>query len=282
MKNQLLTSIFIAILFLNLTSAVVIDSVFADDITPGNQGTIRIEVENILDDEVNDFTITLNFDNLPFIPIGTSEQTIDEIDEDDDEDFVFTVKASPTITPGDYQIPYTLTYEYNSEQKTRTGSIGIRVTANPSLSYAADAEDAIIGKQGTIRLQIINKGFSDARFVSVRILPERFTLLSENQIYIGEIESDDFETINIDAVFTERNPRLGAVIEYINFENEKVIENIDLPLTVYTQERAEQLGLVQRSNTGTLVFGVIALILIIVLWRIIKKQRRRNRSKRKE
>ncbi|MCH8241297.1 MAG: hypothetical protein IH897_01650 [Planctomycetes bacterium] len=58
----------------------------------------------------------------------------DEIEEDEEEDFTFRVKADNSISPGDYQIPYTLKYD-DGDEKERTGTIGIKVLGNSDISF---------------------------------------------------------------------------------------------------------------------------------------------------
>jgi hypothetical protein len=281
MKIQI-AFLIIAVLTINLVSAVVIDSVDVSTFAPGQEGTVRIEIENVLNDDVEDLSVRLQFSNLPFIPIGSSEQSLDELDEGDDEDFVFTIKASPTITPGDYEIPYTISYNLAGDDKiiSRTGSIGVKVKSNPELSFGLSTDTPVEGRQGTITLKIVNKGFSDARFVSVKVLPEEFILLSDAEVYIGEIESDDFETANFDVRFTRTNPEFRAIVEYINFDNEKIIQTLNLPLTVYSEQRATELGIIQPSKAGAYISIAVTLILILILWRIFKKRQRLKRSQR--
>lgn len=271
-------------LSLNLVSAVIINSVDADTFSPGKEGNIRIEVKNIFDKDAEDVSLNLKFTNLPFIPIGTSEQSLDEIQEDDEENFVFRVKASPTIVPGDYEIPYTIEYTLSgeSEKNSRSGSIGIKVSANPILDYSVSTENPIISQQGKINFKIVNKGFSNARFVSVKILPNGFTLFSDENIYIGEIDSDDFETEAVNVKFTKINPRFQAIVEYIDFDNKQITENIDLPLKVYSEEKALELGIIQQSKIGIYVSIVILVILLVILWRILKKRQKLKRSQRLE
>jgi len=67
-------------------------------------------------------------------------------------------------------------------------------------------------------------------------------------------------------------------VEYRNFDNEKVIESVVLPVEVYTQEEALKLGIVQPSKTLSYVISVIVIIVLIVVWRILKKRARMKRS----
>ncbi len=270
----------ILMLTLNLSSALIINSVTTDTLTPGQEGIIRIEIENPFDDKVEDVSLNLQFTNLPFIPIGSSEQSIEEIEDNEEEVFVYRIKSSSNIAPGDYEIPYTLKYVIDSVEKSRIGAIGVKVQANPDLSFSISTENPVQNKQGSITLKIVNKGFSDARFVSIKALPEGFTLLSEDEIYIGTVDSDDFETATFDVIFQNQNSDFVAVVEYKDFENKKIIENVNLPIKVYSEEKAIELGITPKNNTLIYVAIAIAIVFVIILWRVLKKRRRLKRSLR--
>jgi hypothetical protein len=276
-KSFIFIAIFL-VLAINAASAVVINSVQADTFAPSQEGQVTLEVENILNDVAEDVSITLSFQNTPFIPIGTSEQSVDEIDEDDDETFTFRIKAAPDVKPGDYEIPYTLTYTFDGSTKTKTGTVGIKVRANPVLTYTAESTNPIIGQKGKVTLKIVNQGFYSARFVSVKLLPKGFTSLSDDEAYIGEIASDDFQTTSFDVVFNSINADLVAAVEYTDFDNEKVTENVNLPIIVYTPQKATALGILPKSNLTFYISLIVIIIILIIVWRIIKKRRRLKRS----
>lgn len=267
------------IVLVQSSSAVILNSVESPTLAPGGEGRISIELENTLEERATDVSLVLQFTNTPFIPIGTSEQSIDEIDEDDEEIFTYSIKASANAAPGDYQIPYTLSYTFDNDEITRSGSIGISIAADPDLTFSVSAETPVINRQGIINLRIVNKGFYDARFVSVRILPEGFTVLSDKEIYIGSVDSDDFETATFDVLFTKTNPRFQAIVEYVDFNNQRKIENVNLPLTVYTEERALELGIIQQSSTGFYIIMVIVIIVLFIVWRAIRRRRRMKKSR---
>jgi len=260
--------------------SVTIKSVSAPSLAPGGEGEINIAIENTLDSKVKDISLSLFFNNLPFIPIGTSEDSLGELDEDDDEELTFKIKAANNIKPGDYEIPYNLQYIDNKEIKKRTGSVGIKVEANPDLAFIISTEKPIVGRQDRMTLKIINKGFADAKFVSVKLLPEGFTLLSDSEFYIGVVDSDDFETAEFDAVYNNQKPIFSAIVEYINFENKKITKTIDLPIKVYTEDKAIELGLIKNNNVALYIGILITIVLIFILYRIVR--RRIKDSKRKK
>lgn len=267
--------------FISLTSALTVKSVSADSLSPGGQGTIKVELENELNDPVEIVSFKLDFTNLPISPVGNSEDSIDEIDEGDDEEFTFLIKSANDIAPGDYKIPYFITYNFKDKPEQKSGFIGITIKANAELSFSLETEKPILGQQDKLTLKIINKGFADAKFVSVKIIPEGFNVLSDKEVYIGTIDSDDFETAAFDVIYQKLNPILTAIIEYKDFDNKNMEKTITLPITAYTQERAIELGLISKNNTQLYIFLVIALILIFILYRVIKRrmrQAKRNKS----
>lgn len=261
----------------SLASAVTVQTVSGDSLIPGGEGLIRMEVENILNRDVEDVSIRLIFDDLPLTPIGSSEEGVDELEDGEEETFGFRIRADNDIVPGNYRVPYILRYDDNGV-KEREGSIGVRVTGNIDLAFSTTTETPVIGQEGTINLKITNKGFADARFVSVRIFPEGFTTTSESDVYVGNVDSDDFETVSFDVIFNNRNARVVGIVEYRNFENKLVTRNIDMPLEVYTNEEALELGIIERSNTVLYVSIVIVLLVLWFVWRAVRKRRRKKRS----
>src|SRR3989344_5796103 len=244
MKSKILTLTLAILLTLNLASAVMINSIDVPQLAPGQEGQIRIEIENILTEDVQDVSLSLSFTNLPFIPIGTSEQSVDEIQEDDEENFVFRIKANSNTIPSDYEIPYTLKYEVNGEAKERKGTIGVSVSA--------------------------------------QVLPDGLTLLSEDEVYIGEVASDDFETAAFDVLFNKVNADLTAIVEYKDFDNKLVTETINLPVTVYSKEKALELGIIQPNKVPYYIGGIVLIIILFIIYRSIKKRRRLRRSMQSE
>jgi hypothetical protein len=267
----------IVVLAVSLVSAVTIESVFADDLVPGQEGQIRIEVENTLQNDVKDVSIRLDFTGLPFRPVGSSEENIDELDEDEDEEFVFRIKAANDIKPGDYQIPYTLEFIDEDKNKERKGSIGVSVKANSELIFSISQENQIVNKEGTITFKIVNKGFGDAKFLTVKIIPESYTLLSDSDVYIGTVDSDDFETATFDVFYKEKNPLFIASVQYKDFDNKNIVKTVNLPIVVYSEDEAVELGIIKKNNVPVYIGVVVTLILIWIFYRVMRKYLRNKR-----
>ncbi|MDO8467815.1 MAG: hypothetical protein Q7S56_02625, partial [Nanoarchaeota archaeon] len=226
MKNltKIVIAVFIIAMYfvslIALGSAMTLYSVSADNIQPGSEKDISVKIKNTLDDDAKDVSLSLILTKLPFAASGSAEDNTDQIDSGDIETFNFKIKALNDVKAGSYEIPYHLIYKTNNTVQTKDGTFSLTVEANPELYYSASAENPIVGSQGKIKLTIVNKGFGDAKFTSVKLTPEGYTLLSEDNQYIGTIASDDSETLSFDTIFKKENPILNAQIEYKDFNNQ--------------------------------------------------------------
>ena len=271
---KILIGVFFAlILTLNLTSAMMVKSVNANNFQPGSQQDISVEVKNILNEDVQDVFLTLDMTNLPFSIINSGDN-FNEILSGDTENFDFAIKTSNDAKAGNYQIPYTLSYSINNTAQTKKGTFSLTIETSPELTYSVSTENPVVGSKGKIVLNIVNQGLGDAKFVSATIIPEGYTLLSDNNVYIGTISSDDSQSESFDVVFNNQNPVLTTQIEYKDFNNQLIIKTINLPVTVYSKEEALKLGIIQENNTfAFIVLGII----IIGIWIIVKKVRKKRR-----
>lgn len=259
----------------SISSAILIQDVQSDTIYPGKEGQLRVEVENDLSDDIEDVTLSLDLTNTPFSTAGSSEDTIDQIDSDDSDTFVFTLTTSTAAKEGDYNIPYTLTYKNASSIKK--GTLGIKIRAKTNLDYSISIDNPVKGEQAKITLKIINKGLGDASFVSVKLVPDGYTLLSEDSTYIGSIASDDFETTSFNVMITSLNPTLIATIDYEDIDNKHYTKDITLPLNVYSEQKAYELGIKTKSNAA---LYISILVLIIIIWLIVRAIRKFLRKRK--
>ena len=105
--------------------------------------------------------------------------------------------------------------------------------------------------------------------------------ISEKEQYIGDIDSDDFDSVEFKIYFKGDAPstiNLPLNVRYKDSLNKQYAEEFSLPLRVYTKEQAIQLGLLKKSNITTYVGVVIVLIIVWFVYRRIKKRRRAKKS----
>lgn len=275
MKYELLF-IALALLILPVASALIVSDVSADAIIPGKEGRVEVTVKNTLGKDIEDVSFALDFTGIPLAPVDSSEGSVDELDEDDKESFVFLVRADSSAKVGDYKIPYTITYANSSSVKK--GTISVRVSADPLLSFTATLADPIIGMKTKATFKIVNKGLGEARFVSLTFQTSGMTLLSENEVYIGSVDSDDFETVTLDVIPTSKSATLAGTLEYQDDDAQKFTKVFDLPLHVYTADEALAKGITQPNRTPFYIGVIIVLLIVWFVYRTIAKRRRMRRA----
>lgn len=268
----------LTILAIGFASSLSVDSVTVDTVSPGEEGIIRIEVENDRNEDIDSLSVRLIFPNSNIIPIGSSDEFLNTLEEDEEESFIFRFRVSNSLPAGTYSIDYKISYEEGNEEIEQEGSIGIVVSAEPEIEIIANAQSAIIGQQAKLDVRIINKGLADARFVYLTIESDDLTILSENSEYIGTIDSDDFETSSFDVIYNTKFPSFTVKVVYKDFNNveQEIIDTVSL--RAYTAQEAVERGILKKSNASTYV-GII--ILLLVVWFIYRKIKR-NRKKQKE
>jgi hypothetical protein len=276
--------IVLAVLTLNILSAITADASYVT-IYPGEEGPVSIKVDNNENFDIEQVSVSLTLDKIPFTSVGSSQRDLDDLNQDDDDTATFTIRPSTDIIPGDYSILYTITYvnaDNNSQAFTKTGSFGIRVSAKTDLDFSSETRTtAILGQEGQVTFEIINKGLGDIKSISVQVLPQGFTLLSSDKIFVGTIKSDDSDTATFNVVYTSLNPQLSVKVSYKDFDNNDQTQTVTLPLKVYTQEQALKLGLVKKSNTGTYFIVIIILIIIWYFWRKARKNKKKKEMERR-
>ncbi|MBU1136586.1 MAG: hypothetical protein ABIG37_01545 [Nanoarchaeota archaeon] len=279
MKTQIFMGSFVLILILNLVlvSALVVSDVNYGELFPGQETDLTISVKNTLEEDIEEVSFNLDFTNSVFTPVGGSEKNFDEIREDKTKDFNFRIKAGNDASPGDYQIPYKISYKDGTD---KTGTIGIIIKGKAELIVTLNTENNVVGNNGKILLKIVNVGFADAKFVSVEVSPFGYVLLSEQKVYIGTIGSDDSDTASFDVIFNNKNARFSSVIKYRDFDNQEKIENIDLPINIYTTEKAIELGIIKKSNTPTYAGVIFVLLILWWMWRKLKRKKKLRVSER--
>lgn len=269
--------IFLIIFFsLSFTSSMILDSIEIDKLYPGQIAKLDVEIKNTLNYDVEDVSLSLVLDRTDFTTKGSSEYGQEEIEEGDRESFVFELKASTNIKPGDYNIPYELKYLDDSGNVTvKTGNFGISVGAKTELNYEIETENNIVGNKGKIYFKIINSGLGNVGFVSVKIISASgLEMLSNQQEYLGTIDSDDFESAMFEVLYKQTIASINAQITYKDFENKEEIEIVTLPIKIYSKEKAIELGLIKKTNYG-IYFLVLIVLGIWFSWKRFKKRKKK-------
>ena len=251
------------------------------EIKPGERININVLLENHGDSDIKDVSVGLDLTsgNLPFIPVGSAAQkVIDKIKDDDSEYIEFTLMSSPDTKPDTYKIPIVVGYKTNADGIVEKKSvIGLVVKATPILEVAIEESNVFkVGQAGEITVRFVNRGLGDVKFLSAKIgKSTNYDIISANTVYIGNVEPDDFETATFNMRFNQRFASIPLEVDYRDNNNKEYQQTFNLELPLYTSEEAVALGLENGSNT----FAYLGVILIIVLFFLIRRYRKRKRMR---
>jgi len=269
------------------------------EVQPGQKFVLNFEIENDLGEDIEKVFIILDLEPIispvtgqviyqpPFSPYQSSNKvTLKEIGEGDDEKVGFDLIVFPDATSGTYNIPvkvsYTETNTGNLEKDVSLGVVSIIVNAKPKMDLSSEENVLIKGRSGKIKIRVINSGLGEAKFLSIsvnQIVGIRMT--NSNQVYIGNIDSNDFDTADF-SVFTNANApstiNLPVQITYTDSQNKQITENKIIPIKTYTEKEAVELGLIKRNNTFLIIFIFLIVVILFFIYRRIKKRRKNKRN----
>jgi hypothetical protein len=288
----------------SVDAAVIIDSVKLEParISPGNTGTLNIKLKNMADSLMKNINVKLDltletiprsstgaeasllYEALPFAPTGSSgEKRVQSLKAGASAIVSYDLMVYPDATSRVYKLPVIVTYkdeldtEFEKEQ-----IIGIVVGAKPDIYVVIDSSDLLAGrKSGKVSFKFVNRGVTDVKFVDVVLEDtEDYDVISANEEYIGNIDSDDFESVDFSVYLKNNgNPKESSEIEFplkITFKDANNVDysdDIKLKYKIYTAEQKGQ----AKSRSATII--VVAIIIIIVGWIVYRRWEKRRKAK---
>ena len=272
--------ILLSLISITMISAITIKDVSSSpgEIVPGEIASISIEIENIFEENVENLNIRLDLSEVPFAPYqSSSEKYLEELDDGDEETFVFKLIALPETDTGIYKIPVKINYEYEGENKTKEDLISLIVNSKPELKISLEDSVVLIkGKENKISIKIVNSGLSDTKFVYLETSDTSgIKFLGEKEQYLGDIDSDDFDSIDYQIYLSAESPNsisLPITLRYKDSTNKEYTETRIIILNTYSLKEAQDLGLVEKQNyTLPVIIGIV--ILGYIVYRILKKRK---------
>ncbi|MEM4268214.1 MAG: COG1361 S-layer family protein [Candidatus Woesearchaeota archaeon] len=274
---------------------------------PGKKGTIEVTVKNIASSPIRQVSVKLDLmltslasygtsstlstssskfssvlDTLPFANMdGPTEQKIAYLKPNEEATFAYNIMVYPSAESRVYKIPLIITfYDEQGNQITKTDLVGIVVGSTPELEVLLDSYDVTMpGTSGRVTIKFVNKGVSEIKFVTVKLMSnDDHKLLSAEQDYVGNIESDDFQTSDF-RIYVEPTAKdrihLPLEISYKDANNNHYEKKVTLYANLYTEKQIKVLGLEKKSHTGYYILGFVLVIVGIVVYRLVKRRKSR-------
>ena len=126
-----------------------------------------------------------------------------------------------------------------------------------------------------ISVKVLNKGLGEVNFVSLKLLPSQdYEIDGADSEYLGNIESDDYSSVEFNLKPKKQNFNLEFVLEYRDANNQKYSETQTVNIKAYSVQEAQKLGLL-----SSFPWFLIIIVLVIIALIIFFVARRRKKKK---
>jgi hypothetical protein len=251
----------------------------------GDIVTVNLNIRNYAQTFIDDVKVNLGLSETSFSPVSsTNEKVIRKISARGNATAQFLLAVSADAASQVHQIPVTLSFtdKFGGEHDL-VSQFGIPIE-NPS-EYLLNIEDTTLytsKSKGTVTVSFSNIGKSNINFVTLELLPsEDYTILSAPTFYLGNLESDDYETAEFD-VFAGRVKKQLPLRVQLTFKdsfNKEYQEETIIPLTIYSSYQAKKYGFIPaKSGRGFFFVALLAILLYVEKrrgwkdWKKLKKK----------
>ncbi|NQV09085.1 hypothetical protein HQ529_04500 [Candidatus Woesearchaeota archaeon] len=248
-------------------------------VEPGEEFTLNVKMKNMADSllEYLKTSITLvrrestaaaiTYTEYPFSPIGsTNEKTIRKLATNQETVVSFDLIADPDAEAGVYKVPLVLTYSDESGTNyTKENTFSLIIAQKPDLSVIMDSTTVREpGKKGEVTVKFVNKGLANIKFLNAKLNKNNaYELLSPDEVYVGNIDSDDYETAEFEIYVkpdAEGEMHFPVNVEYQDDNNRVYSEDYNLGVKLYSEAESLKYGITKKSNTT----GYLIVIVIVV------------------
>lgn len=257
-------------------------------IAPGQSGIIKIALKNNVNFDLTDVRVQLSLpDEIKFLN-SVSRQKVDKIGAGEIVFLEFDVISRPDATEGMYNATITVDYlsRLNGENPAsltlfkESDNFGILVIkGEPKIFAKIDATTIYKGKDiGEITIMFVNNNLANLKFLTVKLLEsEDYKIISADTEYIGDLDSDDFESVDFKLNIETKKKIVPLKVEmsYKDAMNKEYTENIELNFNLLT---ASELG-VKKSNTGPIV--IVLILLVGAGYYFYKRYRKKKKKEEK-
>ncbi|MBI4143975.1 hypothetical protein HY486_01880 [Candidatus Woesearchaeota archaeon] len=252
-------------------AAVVLDSYTSQPsyVVPGREANITLNFRNNGKASARSVDVFLNAQDSPFSVLGSgSKRRISSIQPGETQSIVFRVISNSDALIKVYKLPLVLSYkDVNGQKYNDSSSLSVVANAPPVVDIGISSISADDSSKPTkVGIKFVNKGISNLKYVSLSLLQsEDYEILSPSStVYLGNIDTDDFETAEFIILSEGKQVVFNVLAEFLDEYNKEHKISSAIPVRIYTA--GELSG---KSSWWVLV--LVVLVAIGVYWYFRKK-----------
>lgn len=237
------------------------------EIEPGKSGELKLTLKNLADSDLRNIIVKLDLSSVPLSPVnGTDEKAIKILESGNSTDVTFDLVVEPDASCGIYKLPVSISYsDYLGNSYEKSYYVTVVVGSRPRVELGVESSEVLKqGDSGTVTVTIANKGLIDVKFLTVIVNETNdFKLLSpSNEFYIGSLDSDDYETFEIElwAIGGDSKLKIPITLEYLDENNNVYSENRVIELRLYTPSEIAKMDVKKSSSLMYIVIFVVIIV----------------------
>jgi hypothetical protein len=263
---------------------------------PGEPFELQVKVKNLADSTISDVNLKIDltlstvagtaaatsFDSLPFAPVkSATEKKVRTLKPGEEVLFTYSMIAYSSAASRVYKVPIELSYfDSLGTEFSRNDLIGIVVDVEPDLGVVLESSTfGQVGSQGDVSIKFVNKGLNRIKFLDVKLVPsDQLLPISADEIYIGNIDSDDYETADFTLYVRQTAPEDIAIpihYEFMDEANHKHTVDTKLALNIAAKKESQQFEKKNGGSTTTLIIVAIVVIVIgLIVYRLVRRRKK--------
>jgi len=230
-------------------------------------------LENNADYLMNSINVKLNLTGVEIAPYGeAAEKKIRSVSARTSQEIAFNIIALPGIEGGIYKIPLEINYnDVTTKSYSVASYISVEIGSEAKIDASVDSSTIYGSKTtGEVVIKLVNRGLTDIKFLNVKIEEsEDYDILSNDNVYVGDLDSDDYE-------IAEFNIKTGRFNK--EFEIPITLEFRDSSNKLHEEQKMVKFNKLSSSEAGDsgISFWVI---LVIIVAGIYFYRRHKNKKK---
>jgi hypothetical protein len=179
---------------------------------------------------------------------------------------VFNILTNPDAEGVLYKVPIDIEYiDSTGTSYTKSDVIAFIVGDAPKLSVLL-SESAVktAGSNGKVSIILVNSGLVGLKFLNIELVESNdYTILSANEEYIGNLDSDDTDNVDFDIYAKSGITALNLKFDltYLDINNNAYSETITVPVPLYSASQLSMLGIKAGTNPLLIIAGLVVLAL---------------------
>ncbi|MBI4153007.1 hypothetical protein HY497_00660 [Candidatus Woesearchaeota archaeon] len=251
-------------------------------VAPGTEFRLEIVLRNSADSLIRNVNAKMNLSGsgIPFAPDQSgSEGYVYQINPKTQKSVSYELIALPNADGGVYKIPLTLTYtDETGSEIEKDDLISLKISSAPELLAVIDSSTITQEQRsGTVSVRIVNRGLTDIKLLTAALQEsEDYSLAAEPYVYVGNIDSDDYETADFDIALQSYDKIVEFPIKltYRDVTNKEFSEEVVLKL------KTQSKGLILTIISGifsVLVTATAAILAVLgAYWLYSRRKKRRE------